>query len=150
MKTTISFKRASQIDKPFMLVLRKASMTEHLEKAGLVMNDEQHFQRIDEFFTDSHIIYKDNEQIGLVKFALLDDRLHIRQFQILPAFHNYGIGTRVLSLLKKKAQERNLAITLNVLLANPALKLYQRQGFQIENETQLEYQMRWLPSIDKH
>ncbi|GAA6205866.1 MULTISPECIES: GNAT family N-acetyltransferase [Thalassotalea] len=149
MKSTISFKKASQLDKPFLLVLRKTSMTAHLEKAGLVMNDQQHFQRIDEFFTDSHIICKDNEQIGLVKFALLEDRLHIRQFQILPAFHNCGIGTRVLSLLKKKAQERNLAITLNVLLANPALKLYKRQGFIIENETQLEYQMRWQPSADK-
>lgn len=144
MKTTIHFKKANQQDKAFLLELRKASMTGHLAKAGIVLSDEQHFERIDEFFSDSHIIYKDDEKIGLVKFALLEDRLHIRQFQITPAFHNFGIGSRVLTLLKKKAQERNLAITLNVLLENPALKLYQRQGFVIENETQLEYQMRWL------
>lgn len=150
MKTTISFKKAGQEDKEFLLLLRKAAMTEHLEKAGIVMSDEQHYQRIDEFFTDSHIICKDDERIGLVKFALLADRLHIRQFQIMPAFHNCGIGTRVLSLLKRKAQERNLAITLNVLLANPALKLYQRQGFTIENVTQLEYQMKWQPNLEKN
>lgn len=143
MKTTISFKKANELDKAFLLELRKASMTEHLAKAGIILSDEQHFERIDEFFSDSNIIYKGDEKIGLVKFALLDDRLHIRQFQIMPSFHNYGIGSRVLTLLKNKAQERNLAITLNVLLENPALKLYQRHGFIIENENQLEYQMRW-------
>ncbi|MDG1752301.1 MAG: GNAT family N-acetyltransferase [Thalassotalea sp.] len=148
MKTTISFKKASLQDKPFLLELRKASMTEHLAQAGIVLSDEQHFERIDEFFADSHIIYKDEEKIGLVKFALLEEHLHIRQFQIMPAFHNCGIGSRVLALLKKKAQERNIAITLNVLLENPALKLYQRHGFIIEKETQLEYQMRWQNSAE--
>jgi ribosomal protein S18 acetylase RimI-like enzyme len=143
MKTTISFKKANPQDKAFLLELRKASMNEHLAKAGIVLSDEQHYERIDEFFPDSHLIYKDDEKIGLVKFGLLDDRLHIRQFQIMPAFHNCGIGSRVLSLLMKKAQERDIAITLNVLLANPALKLYQRHGFIIIKETQLEYQMRW-------
>jgi ribosomal protein S18 acetylase RimI-like enzyme len=148
MKTTIRFKKASQQDKSFLLELRKASMTEHLAQAGIVLSDEQHFARIDEFYADSHIIYKDDQKIGLVKFGLLDDHLHIRQFQIMPAFHNCGIGSRVLSLLKKKAQERDLSITLNVLLENPALKLYQRHGFIIEKETQLEYQMRWQLSTE--
>ncbi|MEW6991213.1 GNAT family N-acetyltransferase [Colwelliaceae bacterium 6441] len=143
MKTTISFKKATFEDKPFLLHLRKSSMTGHLAKAGIVLNDAQHFERIDEFYSDSHIIHKNHQAIGLIKFALLEDRFHIRQFQIMPAFHNLGIGTKVLELLKKKASERGLPITLNVLIENPALKLYQRNDFVIENKTTLEFQMRW-------
>lgn len=143
MKTTINFKKATLQDRTFLLELRKASMAEHLENAGLILNDAQHFARIDEFFDDSNIIYKDKEKIGLIKLGLLKDRFHIRQFQIMPSFHNYGIGSRVLSILIKKAEQRSLSITLNVLIDNPALNLYLRNGFAIEGKSKLEYQMRW-------
>ncbi len=143
-KYTLSFRKANQDDRPFLLKLRKSSMTEHLAVAGINMTDEQHLMRIDEFFTDSYIICKDEESIGLIKFSLSVEKIHIRQFQLLPAVHGMGIGSRVLKILKQKALQRHIPITLNVLLKNPALRLYQRHHFMIENENQLEYQMRWL------
>ena len=149
MKTTINFKKAKLIDKQFLLELRKASMGAHLLKAGIQLSDSQHFERINEFFEDSIIICKDNEKIGLIKLASLKDRYHIRQFQILPKLHNHGIGSNVIALLKRKAASNGLPITLNVLLANPALKLYQRHGFIIERETELEYQMRWTAKTNE-
>ncbi len=148
MHSTISFRKASQNDCSFLLHLRKASMTDHLAAAGIVMSDEQHSARIHEFFEDTSLIYKDDQPIGLIKFSLIIDRIHIRQFQLLPEFHGFGIGSNVLTLLKKKAKNRKLPITLNVLLNNPALSLYQRHHFIIENENELEYQMRWLEDKD--
>ena len=56
MKTTISFKKANEQDKPFLLELRKLSMTEHLAQAGIVYSDEQHFERINEFFAEKRSI----------------------------------------------------------------------------------------------
>jgi len=139
----IKFRKARANDIEFLLALRKSSMNEHLAAAGITMDDNQHLVRIHEFFDDSTIICKNERPIGLVKFSIIDSRLHIRQFQIMPAFHNMGVGGQVLNKLKQKAAERGLPITLNVLLKNPALKLYQRHGFKIENENQLEYQMKW-------
>ena len=143
MNVEISFKRAEISDRSFLLTLRKASMDEHLHAAGIDMNDEQHLVRIDEFFQESFLIQYNNNPIGLVKLALLPDSLHIRQLQILPEFHNQGVGSNVLLLIKKKAIERQLPITLNVLLQNPAKRLYEREGFIVEGNTNLEYQMRW-------
>ncbi|WP_284245967.1 GNAT family N-acetyltransferase [Thalassotalea insulae] len=143
MKNTIHFRRAQRQDVEFLLRLRKLTMDEHLKAAGLVLNDEQHLARISEFFDDSFMICRDSQEIGLVKFALLTDRMHIRQFQIMPEFHGQGIGSQVLHLLKKKALERQLTITLNVLLKNPAFNLYQRHGFEVEGKNELEYQMCW-------
>ncbi|GHE78614.1 GNAT family N-acetyltransferase [Thalassotalea profundi] len=143
MKAEISFKRAEFSDRPFLLALRKSSMDKHLHAAGLKLNDEQHLQRIDEFFEESFLIKYNNKNIGLVKLGMLTDRIHIRQLQIMPEFHNAGIGSKVVRLIKKKAVERTLPVTLNVLLENPAKRLYEREGFITEGQTELEYQMRW-------
>ncbi|WP_206484144.1 GNAT family N-acetyltransferase [Thalassotalea sp. G2M2-11] len=146
MKTIITFRRAQHEDIAFLLNLRKQSMDNHLANAGLNLTDQQHKDRIMEFFNDSFIINKNAQPIGLIKIAHLAERIHIRQFQLMPDCHNQGIGGQVLSLLQQKAQERDLFITLNVLLKNPALRLYQRYGFVVEGKNELEYQMRWQPA----
>ncbi|WP_448566174.1 GNAT family N-acetyltransferase [Thalassotalea ganghwensis] len=118
-------------------------MNEHLLRANINLTDEQHMMRIDEHFEDSFLILFNGEPIGLVKLGLLTDRFHIRQLQILNEFCNIGIGSKVLSLIKEKAKQRSLPITLNVLLENPAKRLYEREGFVIEGQNDIEYQMRW-------
>lgn len=143
MKVEISFKRAELSDRPFLLALRKVSMTDHLLAAGITLTDAQHLVRIDEFFQESFIIHYNKQQIGLVKLGILPASLHIRQLQILPEFHNGGIGSKVIALIKQKAIARGLPISLNVLLDNPAKRLYEREGFIVEGQTVLEYQMRW-------
>ena len=139
----VSFRRATTSDRAFLLRLRKASMTEHLSKAGIYLDDIAHMQRVDEYFTDSHIISYQDTAIGLLKLGQFPDKIHLRQFQLLPQYHGLGIGRRVLGLVKRKAQEKQLAIALNVLLDNPAKQLYLRHGFIICAENELEYAMRW-------
>ena len=68
--------------------------------------------------------------------------LHIRQLQILPQYQGQGIGSKVLTVVKKRALQLQLPITLNVLLKNPARGLYLRHGFQIEGKNKIEFQMR--------
>lgn len=143
MPLTISFAQAQNSDLTFLLQLRKQTMGQHLTDAGIAMSDEQHIVRIKEFFLDSNIIYGNNEPIGLIKLGLFTDRIHIRQFQILNQYQNKGIGKQVLLLVQQKASKKNLRITLNVLLKNPAKALYERCGFLIESENALEYQMYW-------
>lgn len=142
-KSTIAFKLASEADKGFLLTLRKASMGEHLITAGIVLNDQQHMQRVDEFFSDSHLILLNNQRIGLLKLGMFSDHIHIRQFQILPNYHGLGIGSLILDMIKRKAIEKQVSITLNVLLNNPAKQLYLRHDFIVSGVNELEYSMRW-------
>ena len=139
----ISFRRATLNDRQFLLTLRKASMNQHLQMAGIYLDDNAHLQRIDEFFTDSHLILADNDIIGLLKLGIFPDKIHVRQFQILPAYQCLGIGSRVLGLVIRKAQEKQLNISLNVLLHNPAKALYLRHDFVVIERNSLEFQMRW-------
>lgn len=143
----VSFRRARLNDREFLLRLRKLSMNEHLESAGLFLNDEDHIQRIDEFFFDSYIIIYKHKTIGLIKLALFSTNIHIRQFQLLPTYQGGGIGGRVLELIKRKAQDKQLNITLNVLLNNPAKHLYLRHGFSVIQTNVLEHQMQWQSRV---
>jgi len=139
----ISFRRAIANDRAFLLTLRKTSMNAHLKVAGIYLDDHSHMQRIDEFFSDSNIILYQNKTIGLLKLGLFSDKIHIRQFQLMPQYQGLGIGSRVLGLVKCKAQEKKLDITLNVLLNNPAKELYLRHDFVVIDSNELEFQMRW-------
>ena len=141
MKITIGFRNVKKEDVDFLLLLRKKSMNQHLKKAGVVMDNNQHLARVEEFYQDSHIILSNRKPIGLLKLGVMTQSLHIRQFQILPEYQGRGIGTLVLNVVKKRALQLCLPITLNVLLDNPARALYLRHGFQIKNKNKLEYQM---------
>lgn len=143
MKLSIGFRRAERADVEFLLLLRKLSMTEHLNNAGYPSSEQDHLNRITEYFTDSFIIIHDNTNIGLIKLGLFSDRIHIRQFQILPSLHRKGIGGNVIEIVKKKALELKLPITLNVLIKNPAHALYVRHGFYVDSQDEVEYKMRW-------
>jgi ribosomal protein S18 acetylase RimI-like enzyme len=140
-KVTIGFRQAQQSDIGYLLQLRKATMGEHLIVAGLNLSDQQHLERISEYFADSSIILMNKQPIGLIKLGVLADKLHIRQLQISPQFQGKGIGGKVLVLVKEKSKQLKLPLTLNVLLANPAISLYLRHGFVVTGQNELEYQM---------
>ena len=147
MRFTIGFRKVKHDDIDFLLKLRKKSMSAHLAKAKIKLTNEQHLERIKEHYYDSHIILRDRKPIGLLKMGIIavngpKKSLHIRQLQILPEFQGEGIGSKVLTVLKKRALQLQLPITLNVLLKNPARGLYLRHGFQIEGKNKLEFQMR--------
>ena len=147
MQFTIGFKKVKHDDVEFLLRLRKKSMSAHLVKAKIKLTNEQHLERIKDHYYDSHIILRDRKPIGVLKMGVISANgptksLHIRQLQILPEFQGQGIGSKVLQIVKKRALQLQLPITLNVLLKNPARGLYLRHGFQIEGKNKLEFKMR--------
>ncbi|PCI54665.1 MAG: GNAT family N-acetyltransferase [Gammaproteobacteria bacterium] len=147
MRFTIGFRNVKHEDIDFLLSLRKKSMSSHLAKANIKLTNEQHLDRIKAHYYDSHIILRDRKPIGVLKMGVIavngpKKSLHIRQLQILPEFQGMGIGSKILMVVKKRALQLQLPITLNVLLRNPARGLYLRHGFQIEGKNKLEFQMR--------
>ena len=144
MKVIIGFRRAEKSDVDFLLILRKTSMNEHLLRAGITLSEQYHLSRINEYFSDSHVILRDKQAVGLIKLGVLETSLHIRQLQVSPQFHRMGIGSYVMDVVKKQAIKFSLPITLSVLLDNPAKSLYLRHGFVVTEKNDLEYKMTWL------
>jgi ribosomal protein S18 acetylase RimI-like enzyme len=63
-------------------------------------------------------------------FSYVNDETPEIAIATLPEFRGAGIGTRLLETLLKDAAKRYAAVSLAVRIENPALRFYQRLGFE--------------------
>lgn len=143
MKPTIDLRPASLADLPFLLTLRRLTMTGHLQRVGAPTDDEAHDRRIRAHFEDAMIVCEGATAIGLLKVTRAAGEWHVHQIQILPARQGQGIGEAVLRELLTDAAHANVPVSLSVLHGNPARRLYERLGFRIESETETSASMIW-------
>ncbi|PFH19355.1 MULTISPECIES: GNAT family N-acetyltransferase [Burkholderia] len=138
MRPIIRLRPASLADLPFLLRLRRLTMTPHLQRAGVPTDDHTHDQRIRAHFEDASIICEgaDATEIGLLKVTRAAHEWHVHQIQLLPDRQGQGIGQAVLSELLAEATRANMAVSLGVLHGNPARRLYERLGFRFVSETE--------------
>ena len=138
---SIELVRALNEDKAFLLKLRKMTMVEHLEKAGLYLSDAEHEFRLNDAFDCSHIVVHSGANIGLAKFRESSGKLEIMQIQIMPEYQGRGLGRCVTKQLITTARTKGLNVVLAVLRDNPATRLYKSLGFKIIGEDDYEYFM---------
>jgi len=143
----LTLRPATEDDLPFLLALRKATMTEHLRRAGARDDDEHHLARIRHRFEDAHIVWADGRPAGLFKASREAADWRVVQIQIAPAFQGQGLGRRLLSALLEQADARGASVTLSVLQGNPARRLYESLGFTPVEEKEQETEMRYRPGM---
>ncbi|OXI31187.1 GNAT family N-acetyltransferase [Burkholderia sp. AU16741] len=143
MKPAIHLRAASQEDLPFLLMLRRLTMTEHLQRVGAPIDDEAHDRRIRAHFDDAMIVCEGTAAIGLLKVTRAAGEWHVHQIQILPAHQGRGIGEAVLNALLTDAARAHVPVSLSVLHGNPARRLYERLGFRVASETDTSVNMIW-------
>lgn len=133
--------RANENDKQYLFNLRKLTMVEHLEKAGLYLSDDEHLLRLNENYDCLHLIINAGKRLGAVKYQMFEEKLIIMQIQVHPSFQGKGIGKLVMQQLISLAKLRD--VELSVLKDNPAQLLYQRLGFVAYDEDEYEIFMRF-------
>lgn len=141
----LTLRPASEADAQFLFALRKATMTEHLAQAGEPIDDAQHRARLLHRYDAAHVICLDGVPAGLLKAYRTETEWVVVQLQIAPARQGHGIGERALRTVLLAAQADALPVTLKVLKGNPARRLYQRLGFEIVDEDEIQFHMRCTP-----
>lgn len=134
------FVKATESDKDYLLTLRKLTMTEHLESVGLFLTEEEHVDRLNHKFDCSYLVFFNKDKVGHVKYELNEQNLDLIQIQIDPKFQGKGIGSVAIKRMLREGKGKR--ITLSVLKANPAVRLYEKFGFEIVDEDKYEYHMR--------
>lgn len=83
------------------------------------------------------VAVSDSKIIGAVWVRIMDDYGHIDNdtpslaLAVCPSCRGHGIGTSLMQTIMKKLQEDGYkAVSLSVQKSNPALRLYQRLGFE--------------------
>lgn len=83
---------------------------------------------------------------GRIMVARSDTSLNLVDISLLPDFRNKGIGTSLLQELQTEAAFSTRPLFLHVLPDNPAMRLYERLGFQQVEHTELHIRMKWTPT----
>ncbi|RKT20262.1 ribosomal protein S18 acetylase RimI-like enzyme [Paraburkholderia sp. RAU2J] len=129
-------------DESFLFELRKATMTEHLARAGEPTHDVEHRARLLHRYDTARVICIDGAPAGLLKAHRTDTEWVVVQLQITPALQGRGIGGRALRTVLRAAQNDALPVALKVLKGNPARRLYDRLGFEIVGKDDAQFYMR--------
>jgi len=75
-------------------------------------------------------------------YGYVDDATPELAVAVMPGFRGQGIGTRLLAALLDAASESYDAVSLSVQADNPALRLYQRLGFEVLEDGGTWFTMR--------
>ncbi|MTI39650.1 GNAT family N-acetyltransferase [Fulvivirga lutimaris] len=137
----IKLVKAIKDDLPEVLALRIATMSEHLEEVGWSMSEDEHMKRVMKNFDCGHMIWSDNAVVGFIKYKEQPKSLDIIQFQISPEHQGKGLGKMVLEIIESQAHTKQKGLSLKVLKANPAKRLYERFGFKVVGEDEFEFFM---------
>ncbi|MGK7391404.1 MAG: GNAT family N-acetyltransferase [Candidatus Cyclobacteriaceae bacterium M2_1C_046] len=138
----IKLKKAAPPDEKYLLWLRKATMGQHLQNSGMEVNEESHLKGLLYKYEIAEIIFLSNTRIGLLKKAENDSSVEIIQIQIEPDYQGKGIGQYLIRKIIDDAALLKKAVSLSVLKANPARKLYERLGFKIVDEDENSFIMK--------
>ena len=138
----LSLRAATVEDVPFLLALRRQTMTEHQIVSGLEPSEQERERRVLHRFECAQILERDGEPVGLFKVARDGDAWQLIQIQVSPSLQGQGIGEALIRSLIAEAQQAKASLMLHVLHENPARNLYQRLGFQVVEKGPHEYTMR--------
>lgn len=132
----------------YCLRLAHANMNPYLLRRGESFDDTRwrlHAPQ-SEFFLVTKTIALTTTDIGFLSVRIERDTpcaLHVGDVQLEPAQQNHGAGTATLYMVEKIALARGLSeLTLNVFRDNPALALYERNGYQCIDTQFYKYKMR--------
>lgn len=93
--------------------------------------------------TEHSIVLNADQPIGRMLISRKDDEIRLVDIALLAEARGQGIGAKLIAGLFETAAEENKPVRLHVEKFNPALRLYQRLGFQIIEDTGTQFFMEW-------
>ena len=89
------------------------------------------------------VIERDGEAIGRLYVDRREREIRIMDIALLPSECGAGLGTRLLGDLREEARSGKKALSIHVEKFNPALRLYERLGFQPVEDKGVYLLMEW-------
>lgn len=90
------------------------------------------------------VIVKENVPIGRLYLDRWEREIRVVDIALLPEHRGTGIGTTLLTAILKEGEAAGKSVTIHVEQFNPALRLYERLGFQKRNPVGIYYLMEFL------
>jgi ribosomal protein S18 acetylase RimI-like enzyme len=142
----IDFRPITDEDTEFLYHLYASTREDEMAKTGWNDQQKEGFLRMQ--FNLQHTQYLQNYKNASFEIILLDkipigrlyvdrrtNEIRIIDLSLLTEYRSQGIGSKILKDLIAEANEKNLPLNLHVIQNNPAIRLYERLGFNKVGES---------------
>lgn len=96
------------------------------------------------------VIERASEPVGRLYVARWKREIRIMDIALLPRHRGAGIGTQLLRELQEEARSSGKTLTIHVERFNPALRLYDRLGFEMVEDKGVYLLMEWRGKVTSH
>ena len=87
------------------------------------------------------VVVSGGRSVGLLRVEDRGEELFLAAIELAPEAQSCGLGTEIIRSVLSEATQRRIPVRLQVLLRNPARRLYERLGFRRVGETATHCQM---------
>jgi ribosomal protein S18 acetylase RimI-like enzyme len=94
---------------------------------------------------ERNIIEKDGKPIGRLWIDEWRDQIRLVDIALIPECRAAGVGSRLLHEVLDRGSAAGKPVSIHVEAFNPALRLYQRLGFEKVDTNGVYFLMRWTP-----
>jgi ribosomal protein S18 acetylase RimI-like enzyme len=153
---SITLRPATDADHAFMRRLYESARAEEMER--FPFDDAQKKAFLDQQFAaqfehygihyptcERNIVERDGVPVGRFWIDEWRDQIRIVDIALLPECRGAGIGSRLLHEVLDRGSASGKPVTIHVEAFNPALRLYQRLGFEKVDTNGVYFLMRWTP-----
>jgi GNAT superfamily N-acetyltransferase len=142
-----TFRKATPADAEFIYRVVEATMRSYVEQVWGSFSEEYNRKNIVATIAagDYSIIELEGEDIGAISVERHATHIQLAQLYILPAHQNRGIGTSILRDLIREGRQGGKPVRLRIVAANPARRLYEREGFRVTSTTPERIYMELAP-----
>jgi GNAT superfamily N-acetyltransferase len=153
----IVYRPKTDADRPFLRYVYATTRADEMalvqwtpEQKGefLDMQFNAQWSHYEQYYPDCAflVIERDGQPIGRIYIDRTPEEICLVDIALLPETRGAGLGTQLVQELLDEAQAAGKRVTIHVEHFNPAMRLYQRLGFQPIEETGVYYLMRWSPA----
>ena len=156
MSDELTFRPSTAEDREFLY--RVYASTREDEVAEVLWSDEQkdeflrfQFDAQDTYYKEQFpaacfdIVLRDGEPIGRLYVDARHDEIRLIDIALLPDHRGAGLGGRLMKGVLARGEATGLPVQIHVEHNNPAMRLYDRLGFEKVEEQGIYWLMRWTP-----
>ncbi|HLA63681.1 MAG TPA: GNAT family N-acetyltransferase, partial [Rhodothermales bacterium] len=91
------------------------------------------------------LVLRDGKPIGRLYVERGGAEIHVIELSLLPEARGAGLGTQLLTALLEEGAASGRTVAIHVEKFNPALRLYQRLGFEVADDRGVYWYMERRP-----
>jgi GNAT superfamily N-acetyltransferase len=142
-KAKIKYTPTTEKDRAFFIHVHHTAYRDTIEEM-FGWDEERQDQLANRPFDEGgiHIVWHDDERIGVVGWEYREDHLWLKELFLLPEYQGLGIGSQIIKNTIKQARSLAKDVRLRTLKANlRAKELYERHGFEVTEATDIHWNM---------